>query len=398
MAQPVLVAGARTPIGKLLGSLSTLPAPALGGAAIRAALDRAGLAADQVDAVIMGNVVQAGVGPNPARLAAAAGGIPMGVPATTVNKLCLSGLTAIAQAAQQILAGQSEVVVAGGMESMSNAPHLLPGSRRGFKYGAAGLADALDQDALVCGFDGISMGAATERYQTGLGISREDQDSFAAESHARAAAAIKDGRLAEEIVPVTVRGRKEDVTVEQDEGVRPGTTAERLAGLAPAFSDNGTITAGSASQLSDGACAVLVMDKVEAERRGLSWIAEIGRYGTVAGPDPSLLHQPANAIRDALRRDGTLELGDLDVVEINEAFAGVALASTRELGLPTDRVNVNGGAIALGHPVGMSGARLVLTLALELRRRGGGTGAAALCGGGGQGDALILRVPAAPGA
>jgi acetyl-CoA C-acetyltransferase len=396
MAQPVLVAGARTPIGKLLGSLSTLPAPALGGTAIRAALDRAGLAADQVDTVIMGNVVQAGVGPNPARLAAAAGGIPMGVPATTVNKLCLSGLTAIAQAAQQILAGQSEVVVAGGMESMSNAPHLLPGSRRGFKYGATGLADALDQDALVCGFDGISMGAATERYQTGLGISREDQDSFAAESHARAAAAIKDGRLAEEIVPVTVRGRKEDVTVEQDEGVRPGTTAERLAGLAPAFSENGTITAGSASQLSDGACAVLVMDKVEAERRGLAWIAEIGRYGTVAGPDPSLLHQPANAIRDALRRDGTLELSDLDVVEINEAFAGVALASTRELGLPTDRVNVNGGAIALGHPVGMSGARLVLSLALELRRRGGGTGAAALCGGGGQGDALILRVPAAP--
>jgi acetyl-CoA C-acetyltransferase len=393
MTQPVLVAGARTPIGKLLGSLSTVPAPALGGTAIRAALDRAGVAADQVDAVIMGNVVQAGVGPNPARLAAAAGGVPMGVPAVTVNKLCLSGLTAIAQAAQQILAGQCEVVVAGGMESMSNAPHLLPGSRRGFKYGATGLTDALDQDALVCGFDGISMGAATERYQTGLGISREDQDSFAAESHARAAAAIKDGRLAEEIVPVTVRSRKDEVTVEQDEGVRPGTTAERLAGLAPAFSDNGTITAGSASQLSDGACAVVVMDKAQAEQRGLPWIAEIGRYGTVAGPDPSLLHQPANAIRDALRRDGTLGLGDLDVVEINEAFAGVALASTRELGLPADRVNVNGGAIALGHPVGMSGARLVLTLALELRRRGGGTGAAALCGGGGQGDALILRVP-----
>ncbi|HYZ54738.1 MAG TPA: acetyl-CoA C-acyltransferase [Streptosporangiaceae bacterium] len=395
MTQPVLVAGARTPIGKLLGSLSGLAAPALGGTAIRAALDRAGLAADQVDAVIMGNVVQAGVGPNPARLAAAAGGVPMAVPATTVNKLCLSGLTAIAQAAQQILAGQCEVVVAGGVESMSNAPHLLPGSRRGFKYGATGLTDALDQDALVCGFDGISMGAATERYQTGLGISREDQDSFAAESHARAAAAIKDGRLAEEIVPVIVRGRKDEVTVEQDEGVRPGTTAERLAGLAPAFSENGTITAGSASQLSDGACAVLVMDKVQAEQRGLPWIAEIGRYGTVAGPDPSLLHQPANAIRDALRRDGSLKLGDLDLVEINEAFADVALASTRELGLSPDRVNVNGGAIALGHPVGMSGARLVLTLALELRRRGGGIGAAALCGGGGQGDALLLRVPAA---
>jgi acetyl-CoA C-acetyltransferase len=396
MTQPVLVAGARTPIGKLLGALSARPAPALAGTAIGAALDRAGVAPDQVDAVIMGNVVQAGVGPNPARLAAAAGGIPMGVPATTVNKLCLSGLTAIAQAAQQILAGQCEVVVAGGMESMSNAPYLLPRSRRSLRYGDSPLVDALDQDALVCGFDGISMGAATERYQTGLGISRPDQDTFAAESHARAAAAIKDGRLAEEIVPVTVPGREGgDVTVEQDEGVRPGTTPERLARLAPAFSADGTITAGSASQLSDGACAVVVMDKDHAEQRGLPWIAEIGRYGTVAGPDPSLLHQPANAIRDALRRDGTLEVSDLDLVEINEAFAGVPLASMRELGLSPDRVNVNGGAIAVGHPVGMSGARLVLTLALELRRRGGGTGAAALCGGGGQGDALILSVPAA---
>jgi acetyl-CoA C-acetyltransferase len=393
MTQPVLVAGARTPIGKLLGSLSGLAAPALGGTAIRAALERAGVAPDQVDAVIMGNVVQAGVGPNPARLAAVAGGIPMDVPATTVNKLCLSGLTAIAQAAQQILAGQCEVVVAGGMESMSNAPHLLPGARRGFKYGATGLTDALDQDALVCGFDGISMGAATERYQSGLGISRADQDAFAADSHARAAAAIKDGRLAEEIVPVSGSGRTGEGGVEDDEGVRPGTTTERLARLRPAFSDDGTITAGSASQLSDGACAVVVMDKERAEQRGLPWIAEIGRYGTAAGPDPSLLHQPANAIRDALRRDGTLEVGDLDLVEINEAFAGVPLASTRELGLRPDRVNVNGGAIALGHPVGMSGARLVLTLALELRRRGGGTGAAALCGGGGQGDALILNAP-----
>jgi acetyl-CoA C-acetyltransferase len=393
MAQPVLVAGARTPIGKLLGSLSNLQAPALAGTAIRAALERAGLAPDEVDAVIMGNVVQAGVGPNPARLAAAAGGIPMGVPATTVNKLCLSGLTAIAQAAQQILAGQCEVVVAGGMESMSNAPHLLPRSRRSLRYGETPLVDALDQDALVCGFDGIPMGAATDRYQADLGISREDQDTFAAESHARAAAAIKAGRLAEEIAPVTVPGRKEEVTVEQDEGVRPGTTAERLARLRSAFSEHGTITAGSASQLSDGACAVVVMDKGRAEQRDLPWLAEIGRYGTVAGPDPSLLHQPANAIRDALRRDGTVDAAGLDLIEINEAFAGVALASTRELGLSPERVNVNGGAIALGHPVGMSGARLVLTLALELRRRGGGTGAAALCGGGGQGDALILRVP-----
>jgi acetyl-CoA C-acetyltransferase len=393
MSQPVLVAGARTPIGKMLGGLSRLQAPALGAAAIRATLERAGITGDQVDAVIFGNVVQAGVGPNPARLAAVAGGVPMSVPATTVNKLCLSGLAAIAQAAQQVMSGYSEVVVAGGMESMSNAPHLLPGSRRGVRYGEAAFLDSLDSDALVCGFDGIPMGAATERYQAGLGISRQDQDAFGAESHARAAAAIKAGRLAEEIVPLTVDGRRDSTLVENDEGVRPGTTAERLAKLAPAFSENGTITAGSASQLSDGACAVVVMSKDRAEREDLPWIAEIGSYGTVAGPDPSLLLQPANAIRDALRRHRLLDVAALDLIEINEAFAGVALASTRDLGVSPDRVNVNGGAIALGHPVGMSGARLTLTLALELRRRGGGVGAAALCGGGGQGDALIIRVP-----
>ncbi len=392
MPQPVLAAGARTPVGKLLGSLSALSAPELAGRAIAAALERAGITGDQVDAVIMGNVIQAGVGPNPARLSAARGGIPMSVPATTVNKLCLSGLTAIAQAAQQIMTGQSEVVVAGGTESMSGAPHLMAGVRRGIKYGDAVFMDALDRDALVCGFDGISMGAATERYQAGLGISRADQDTLASQSHARAADAIKAGRLAEEIVPVTIAGRKGEVTVEEDEGVRPGTSAERLAGLPPAFSENGTITAGSASQLSDGACAVVVTSKDYAERTGLTPLAEIGAYGTVAGPDPSLLLQPANAIRDALRRDGTLAVTDLDLVEINEAFAGVTLASARELGVGLERVNVNGGAIALGHPVGMSGARLALTLALELRRRGGGTGAAALCGGGGQGDALLLRV------
>ena len=400
MPQPVLVAGARTPIGKLLGPLAALSAPELAGHAITAALARAGITGDQVDAVILGNVVQAGVGPNPARLAAARGGIPMSVPATTVNKLCLSGLTSIAYAAQQVAAGHSEVVVAGGTESMSNAPHLVPGSRQGIKYGGALFLDALDQDALVCGFDGISMGAATERYQAGLGIGREAQDAFAAESHARAAAAIKAGRLTEEIEPVTIPGRRGDVTVEQDEGVRPGTTADRLASLPAAFSENGTITAGSASQLSDGACAVVVMSEERAERLGLTWLARIGSYGTVAGPDPSLLLQPANALRDALNReaqgrDGRLTPGDLDLIEINEAFAGVALASVRDLGVPADRVNVNGGAIALGHPVGMSGARLVLTLALELRRRGGGTGAAALCGGGGQGDALIIHSPAA---
>jgi acetyl-CoA C-acetyltransferase len=393
MPHPVLVAGARTPIGKMLGGLSRLPAPALGAAAIRAALDRAGITGEQVDAVIMGNVVQAGAGPNPARLAAVAGGIPMSVPATTVNKLCLSGLAAIAQAAQQVTAGYSTVVVAGGMESMSSAPHLLPGSRRGVRYGDTAFLDSLDKDALVCGFDGISMGAATERYQAGLGLSRQDQDAFAAQSHARASAAAKAGRLADEIVPLTVDGRQDSVLVEQDEGIRPGTTAERLARLQPAFSAGGTITAGSASQLSDGACAVVVMDAGRARELGLTWLAEIGAYGSVAGPDPSLLLQPANAIRDALRRDGTLGLRDLDLLEINEAFAGVSLASTRDLGVPADRVNVNGGAIALGHPVGMSGARIALSLALELRRRGGGTGAAALCGGGGQGDALIINVP-----
>jgi acetyl-CoA C-acetyltransferase len=395
MPKAVLVAGARTPIGKLLGSLSAVSAPDLASAAMEAALDRAGITGGQADAVILGNVVQAGVGPNTARLAAARAGIPMNVPATTVNKLCLSGLTAIAHAAREIMAGHSEVVVAGGTESMSNAPHLLPGTRRGFKYGEAAFIDALDRDALVCGFDGISMGAATERYQSEFGISREDQDAFAAESHARAAAAIKDGRLAEETVPVTVRGSKGDLTVEDDEGVRPGTTPERLAALPAAFSEGGTITAGSASQLSDGACAVIVMSKERAMRSGLPWLAEIGAYGTVAGPDPSLLLQPANAIRDALRRDGTLAVTDLDLIEINEAFAGVSLASMRDLGVSQDRVNVNGGAIALGHPVGMSGARLVLTLALELHRRGGGIGAAALCGGGGQGDALILNVSGA---
>ena len=400
MPQPVIVAGARTPIGKLLGALSPLSAPQLAGTAIAAALDRAGISGDQVDSVIFGNVIQAGVGPNPARLGAVAGGIPMSVPATTVNKLCLSGLAAIAQAAAQVAAGYSDIIVAGGTESMTNAPHLLPGSRKGIKYGSVPFADALDHDGLVCGFDGISMGAATERDQAGLGISRAEQDEFAAESHARAAAAIKDGLLGEEIIPVTIAGRKGPVTVTEDEGVRPGTTADKLAALPPAFADNGNITAGSASQLSDGACAVVVMSAERAAELGVGWIAEIGAYGTVAGPGTSLLLQPANAIRDALRRqahgrEGTISLEDLDLIEINEAFAAVALASIGDLGVSRDRVNVNGGAIALGHPVGMSGARLALTLALELRRRGGGTGAAALCGGGGQGDALILRAPEA---
>jgi acetyl-CoA C-acetyltransferase len=393
MPQPVIVAGARTPIGKILGALAPQTAPQLGGLAITAALERAGVTGDQVDAVIFGTVIQAGAGPNPARLSAAAGGIPMRVPAYTVNKQCLSGLTALAQAAAQVAAGYSEVVVAGGTESMTNAPHLVAGARGGLKYGSTAFVDALDHDGLICGFDGVSMGAATERYQDGLGITRAEQDAFAAESHARAAAATKDGRLAEEITPVTVPGRKGQVLVEHDEGVRPGTTADKLAALPPAFAEGGNITAGSSSPLSDGACALVVMSRDRAEQLGLAWLAEIGAYGTVAGPDPSLLFQPSNAIRDALRRDGNLGLGDLDLVEINEAFAAVVLASMRDLDLPGDKVNVNGGAISLGHPVGASGARVALTLALELRRRGGGTGAASLCGGGGQGDALLLRVP-----
>ena len=394
MAGSVIIAGARTPIGRLLGALSEFTAPQLGGFAIAGALERSGISADQVDAVIMGNVVQAGVGPGPARQAAVAAGIPLTVPAMTVNKLCLSGLTAIALADQAIAAGQYDIVVAGGMESMTNAPHLVRGVRRGISYGSRAFEDALDRDALVGAIEGITMGAATESDQAKYQLTRAEQDAFAAESHRRAHAATTSGRLAAEIVAVTTA---KGVVVDADEGIRPDTTTETLARLKPAFRPDGTITAGSASQLSDGAAAVVVMSKAKALELGLSWIAEVGGYGTVAGPDTSLLHQPANAIRDALRRDalrgdGTLTLNDIDLFEMNEAFASVAIASAAELGLDTAKVNVNGGAIAVGHPVGMSGARLVLHLALELGRLGGPrVGAAGLCGGGGQGDALIIR-------
>jgi acetyl-CoA C-acetyltransferase len=393
MPTSVIVAGARTPIGKLQGGLSSLSATELGSAAIRAAVDRSGIATDQIDGVNFGNVVQAGVGAGPARQAAVGAGIPLSVPATTVNKLCLSGLTAIAQADLAIRAGQSLVAIAGGMESMSNAPHLLRGARTGFKYGQAPLEDSLDRDALICSIDGLVVGAATDRYQHKLGISREDQDAWAAMSHQRAAAATQAGRFAEETVPVTISGRKGDTVIGADEGVRPATTSASLSKLQPAFESDGTITAASASQLSDGAAAVVIMSRAEAERRGIKWLAEILSYGAVAGPDPSLLLQPAGAIRAALSRLTELTVDELALIEINEAFAGVAIASARNLGIDEERVNPNGGAIALGHPVGMSGARLVLTLALELHRRGGGLGAAALCGGGGQGDALIIRVP-----
>jgi len=394
MPGSVIVAGARTPVGRLMGALSTVSAVDLGAHAISAALTAARLDPAAVEAVVLGHVVQAGAGPNSARQAAIRAGIPFSVPASTVNKLCLSGLHAIALADLMISSGRHDVVVAGGMESMSGAPHLLRGARTGWKYGSTAVEDSLDRDALICAFDGESMGAATERYQRPYALTREEQDEYSARSHQRAARARESGAFAGEIAPVTVSGRRGETVVDTDEGVRPDSTAESLGRLRPAFSDGGTVTAGNSSQLSDGAAAVVVMSAERARREGLTPLAEIGAYGTVAGPDPSLLVQPAGAVRDALTRDGRLKAADLDLFEINEAFAGVALASVRELGVPLDKVNVNGGAIALGHPVGMTGARLVLTLAAELRRRGGGSGAAALCGGGGQGDALLLHVSA----
>jgi acetyl-CoA C-acetyltransferase len=394
MSSSVIVAGARTPIGRLLGGLKDRSAADLGGVAIKAALEKAGVSGEQVDYVILGQVIQAGAGQITARQAAHKGGIPLDVPSITINKVCLSGLNAIALADQLIRAGEHEVVVAGGMESMTNAPHLLPKSREGFKYGDVKLVDSMAYDALWDMFTEQAMGALTEQCNVdGVQLSREEQDEFAARSHQRAALAWKNGVFDDEVVPVEIPQRRGDpVIVSQDEGIRGDTTAEGLSKLRPAFSKEGTITAGSASQISDGACAVVVMSKAKVEELGLSWLAEIGASGQVAGPDSTLQMQPANAIAKACEKEG-IEPSSLDLVEINEAFAAVGIASSRELGLADDKVNVNGGAIALGHPVGMSGARIALHLALELKRRGGGTGAAALCGGGGQGDALILRVP-----
>ncbi|GAA5150308.1 acetyl-CoA C-acetyltransferase [Nocardioides marinquilinus] len=392
----VIVAGARTPIGRLLGGLKTMSAADLGGVAIQGALEKAGVGADQVDYLIMGQVILAGAGQNPARAAGIAGGLPLSVPSITINKVCLSGLNAIATADQMVRLGEAEIVVAGGMESMTNAPHLLPKSREGFKYGDTTLVDSMAYDALWDQATGQAMGALTEQRNSGTTqLSRQEQDEFAAASHQRAAAAWKNGVFDDEVVPVSIPQRKGDpVVVSQDEGVRGDTTAESLAGLRPAFAKDGTITAGSASQISDGACAVVVMSKAKAEELGLTWLAEIGAHGMVAGPDTTLQMQPANATAKACAKEG-IEPKDLDLVEFNEAFAAVGIDSARELGLDPEKVNVNGGAIALGHPVGMSGARIVLHLALELQRRGGGVGAAALCGGGGQGDALIVRVPTA---
>jgi acetyl-CoA C-acetyltransferase len=395
MAGSVIVAGARTPMGRLLGSLKDFSGADLGSFAIKGALDRAGVAPEQVEYVIMGQVLQAGAGQITARQAAVKAGIPMTVPALTINKVCLSGLDAIALADQLIRAGEFDVVVAGGMESMTQAPHLLPKSRSGYKYGAVQMIDAMAHDGLYCAFDQCAMGESTERYNARLGISREDQDAFSARSHQRAAEAAKNGVFDDEIVPVEIPQRKGDpIVFSTDEGVRADTTADLLAKLRPAFAPDGTITAGSSSQISDGGAAVVVMSRAKAEELGLSWLAEIGAHGVVAGPDASLQSQPANAIAAALAKE-KLSVEDLDLVEINEAFASVGIQSTRELGLDLQKVNVNGGAIAMGHPIGMSGARLVLHLALELKRRGGGVGAAALCGGGGQGDALVVRVPQA---
>ena len=388
---PVICAGARTPIGRFGGALASFPAAELGGFAIAEALRRAGAAPGAVEHVIMGHVLQAGQGQITARQAAAKAGVPLTVPALVVNKVCLSGLNAIATAAQYVELGQAGLLVAGGMESMSGAPYLLPGARFGVRMGDAELVDVLLRDGLEDAFESASMGALSDRANAPLGIGRAAQDEWAARSHERAAAAAK-GPLRAEITAVPVPQRKgEPVLVDQDEGIRPGTTTETLAGLRPAFGPDGTITAGNASQISDGAAAVVVSSRERAAADGLPVLASVVAYGTVAGPDTSLHSQPSRAIADACRRAGVAP-ADLDLVEINEAFAAVAVQSTLELGLDEAIVNVNGGAVALGHPIGASGARLVLSLAMELRRRGGGLGAAALCGGGGQGDALLLRV------
>jgi acetyl-CoA C-acetyltransferase len=390
----VIVAGARTPMGRLLGSLKDFSGADLGGIAIKGALEKAGVKPEQVEYVIMGQVLQAGAGQIPARQAAAKAGIPMTVPAITINKVCLSGINAIAMADQLIRAGEFEIVVAGGQESMTNAPHLMTKSREGYKYGDVTMRDHMAYDGLWDAFTDQAMGALTEQANTGeQAFTREEQDEFSARSHQLAAKGWKDGIFDDEVVAVSIPQRKGDpIEFKSDEGIRADTTAASLAGLRPAFSKDGTITAGSASQISDGAAAVIVLSKAKAEELGLTWVAEIGAHGVVAGPDSTLQQQPARAITKACEKEGIAPT-DLDLVEINEAFAAVGLASAKELGIDVEKVNVNGGAIALGHPVGMSGARIALHLALELQRRGGGVGAAALCGGGGQGDALIVRVP-----
>jgi len=391
MTTSVIVAGARTPMGRFNGSLKGFSATDLGGIAIKGALAKAGISGDQVDYVILGQVLQAGAGQAPPRQAAVKGGIPLDVAALLINKVCLSGLDAIALADQLIRAGEFDTIVAGGMESMTRAPHLLMGSREGFKIGNVTMEDALFHDGLYCSFDKCLMGESTESYNGRYGLTREDQDQFAMHSHQRAAAATAAGVFNDEIIPMEIpQGKGATTTLAHDEGIRGDTTMETLGKLRPAFSAEGTITAGSASQISDGGAAVVVMSKAKAEALGLEWLCEIGAHGVVAGPDTSLHAQPANALEKALKREG-LKASELDIVEINEAFAAVGLVSTRQLGIDPAIVNPHGGAIAVGHPVGMSGARLALHIALDLKKRGGGVGAAALCGGGGQGDALILK-------
>jgi acetyl-CoA C-acetyltransferase len=386
-----IIAGARTPIGKMSGALASFSAADLGGFAIAAALQRAGVAPHEVEHVIMGQVLMAGQGQVPSRQAASKAGIPMSVPSISINKVCLSGLNSIYMADQMISSGEADIVIAGGMESMTNAPYLAMGARSGFRFGDVQLLDAIQRDGLWCAFDACLMGLGTERYAAG-DISRDVQDDLAMKSNQRAAAAIAAGRLADEIVPISIPQRKGDpLVIDTDEGVRASTTMESLGSLKPAFDKDGTVTAGNASQISDAGSAIVMMSKREAERRGVKPLGEFVSYGMVAGPDnASLLHQPSRSIMKALERAGK-KVSDVDLFEINEAFAAVGVASMRELGISDDIVNVNGGAIALGHPIGMSGNRLALTLLHELQRRGGGMGAAALCGGGGQGDALIVR-------
>jgi acetyl-CoA C-acetyltransferase len=391
MAGSVIVAGARTPIGKLSGALGSFAATDLGGLAIKAALERAGVAPELVDYVFMGQVLQAGAGQITARQAAVNAGIPLTVPATTVNKVCLSGVNTIHLADLAIQAGDADIVVAGGMESMTNAPYLLPGARAGYRIGDQSVVDSMMYDGLFCAFDQCAMGAGTEKYAASAGLDRESQDQVAYLSHERAARAIKDGLFDNEIVPVEVPQRRGDpVVVTTDEGVRGETTVDSLGALRPAFDKAGNITAGNASQISDGGAAVIVMSRAKADELGVTPLGEIVGYGQVAGPDPSLLTQPARAIQQAAERAG-IDVNDIDLFEMNEAFAAVGVASMGHLGVSSDVTNVNGGAIALGHPVGMSGTRITLHILHELARRGGGLGAAALCGGGGQGDAILVR-------
>lgn len=391
MAGSVILHGARTPIGKLSGGLASFAATQLGGFAIKAALERAGVKPEQVDYVFMGQVLQAGAGQITARQAAVNGGIDMGVPATTINKVCLSGLNSIFLADQMIQSGEADIVVAGGMESMTNAPYLLPGARSGYRIGDQTVVDSMMYDGLFCAFDQCAMGAGTEKYAASAGLGRGEQDDLSAKSHQRAAAAQKNGLFEGEIVPVEVPQRRGDaIVVSDDEGVRGDTTVDSLSKLRPAFDSAGNITAGNASQISDGASAVVMTSKAMAEKLGITPLGELVSYGQVAGPDASLLTQPAAAIKQALGK-ANLSVGDIDLFELNEAFAAVGVASMRDLGITDEITNVNGGAVALGHPIGMSGNRLALHILLELHRRGGGTGAVALCGGGGQGDGAILR-------